>query len=45
MSLLIELAEQALIPDALIRMGIRKLDRIRLDTQRRGDVEALCQDK
>jgi cyclopropane-fatty-acyl-phospholipid synthase len=45
MSIFIKLAEQALIPDAWIRWGIRRLDRLRLATEGKGDVEALSQAK
>ena len=36
----IALAERGLIPDAWIRSGIRRLDRIRLEREARGGVEA-----
>ncbi len=45
MSFLIELAERAVIPDAWIRMGIRRMDRTRLAKEGGGDVETLCRAK
>jgi len=42
MSLLIKMTERSLIPDTWIRLGIRRLDRVRLLTEGRRDVEALC---
>ena len=43
MSLLINLADNALIPDRLIRMGIRHLDRKRLKAENYGNDEAQLQ--
>jgi cyclopropane-fatty-acyl-phospholipid synthase len=39
-SILIELAERGILPDCLIRWGIRSLDRQRLREEGRGDLEA-----
>jgi cyclopropane-fatty-acyl-phospholipid synthase len=40
MSLLLELAERGVLPDPLIRLGIRMLDRMRLRTEARSNCEA-----
>ena len=40
MSFLLELAERGVLPDPLIRLGIRLLDRMRLITEARPDCEA-----
>ena len=40
MKLLIDLAEKGVIPDRLIRFGIRSLDRKRLAEEARKEVEA-----
>jgi cyclopropane-fatty-acyl-phospholipid synthase len=45
MSFMIKLAERSLIPDAWIRMGIRNLDRARLLSEGREDVEKTCRAK
>lgn len=45
MSILIDLAEQGLLPDGLIRWGIRGLDRQRLKLEDRGGVEDRLQAK
>ncbi len=45
MSIIIELAERSLIPDAWIRMGIRRLDRLRLQAEGADDVEDACRAK
>ena len=45
MSLLLELAERGILPDPLIRMGIRMLDRLRLMTEARPDCEATLRAK
>ncbi len=39
MSFVIELAERGLLPDSLIRWGIRRLDKKRLRLEDRGDIE------
>ncbi len=41
MSMIIELAENGRLPDALIRAGIRTLNRQRLREEQRGGIEAL----
>ena len=38
MSLLVELAERGMLPDRLIRFGIRKLDKQRLKTEQRANI-------
>jgi cyclopropane-fatty-acyl-phospholipid synthase len=43
--LLLELAERGILPDALIRMGIQVLDRVRLMTEARPDCEATLRAK
>ena len=45
MSFLLELAERGILPDPLIRMGIRMLDRLRLMTEARPDCEATLRAK
>jgi len=45
MSLLIDAAERGLLPDALIRLGIRFLDRRRLAAERRADPEEALEAK
>lgn len=45
MSFIVKLAERSLIPDAWIRMGIRNLDRARLLSEGREDVEKTCRAK
>lgn len=45
MNWLVDLMERGCIPDIFIRMGIRKLDRIRLRMQDKGDPEANLQAK
>jgi len=45
MSFLLGLAERGFLPDALIRMGIRMLDRQRLMTEARPDCEAALKAK
>jgi cyclopropane-fatty-acyl-phospholipid synthase len=40
MNILIELADRGILPDILIRWGIRRLDRDRLFLEDRGDIEA-----
>jgi cyclopropane-fatty-acyl-phospholipid synthase len=45
LSLLLELAERSFLPDPLIRMGIRVLDRVRLKAEARPDCEATLRAK
>ena len=45
MSTLMELAERGILPDTLIRLGIRLLDRVRLRTEDRPDIETELQAK
>jgi cyclopropane-fatty-acyl-phospholipid synthase len=40
MNKLLELADRGFLPDSLIRFGIRRLNKIRLQTEGRGDAEA-----
>ena len=45
MSMLMEMAERGILPDMLIRLGIRMLDRVRLRAEARPDIEAELQAK
>ncbi len=45
MSALMELAERGILPDALIRLGIRMLDRMRLRVEARPDCESTLRAK
>ena len=45
MSTLMELAERGIFPDTLIRLGIRLLDRVRLRSEARPDIETELQAK